>query len=95
MVPKNLKRNLVNSFSIKEKYILIHKNSFVKAEKFYKILKFGLKIKIFNIKKLHFIKNFNDFEKAFKTEEGVIKFNKLNTFLIRKVESTCTVLIAQ
>lgn len=71
---------------------LIHKNSFVKAEKFYKIFKkFGLKIKNFNIKKLHFIKNFNDFEKAFKTEEGVIKFNKLNTFLIRKVESTCTV----
>ena len=90
---KKFKKEFSNFIFYPRKNIyLIHKNSFVKAQKFYKIFKkFGLKIKYFNIKKLQFIKNFSDFEKAFKTEEGVIKFNKLNTFLINKVESYCNV----
>ena len=90
---KKFKKEFSNFiFYPRKNLYLIHKNSFVKAQKFYKIFKkFGLKIKYFNIKKLNFIKNLSDFEKAFKTEEGVIKFNKLNTFLIKKVESTCNV----
>lgn len=79
-------------FYPKKNIYLIHKKSKVSANNFYKIFKkFKLKIKEFDIKKLNFLKNYNDFEKAFKTEEGVIKFEKLNDYLIKKVESNCKV----
>ena len=60
MVPKNLKKEFGKFIFYPRKNIyLIHKNSFVKAEKFYKIFKkFGLKIKNFNIKKTSFYKKF-------------------------------------
>ena len=76
----------------KKNIYLIHKNSRVSAKKFFKIYKkFKLKIKEFDIKRLYFLKNQNDFEKAFQTEEGVIKFDKLNNYLIKKVERNCSV----
>ncbi len=79
-------------FYPKKNIYLIHKNSRVSAKNFYKIYKrFKLKIKEFDIKKLYFLKKQNDFEKAFQTEEGVIKFDKLNNYLIKKVERNCSV----
>lgn len=76
----------------KKNIYLIHKKSHIKASKFYKIFKqLKLKIKEFDIKKINFLKNYNDYEKAFKVEEGVIKFKKLNDHLIKKVESSCDV----
>ena len=79
-------------FYPKKNIYLIHKESQVNAYKFFKIFKkFKLKIKEFDIKKLNFLKNQKDFEKAFKTEEGVIKFEKLNSYLIKKVETSCNV----
>jgi hypothetical protein len=79
-------------FYPKKNIYLIHKKSYVKAAKFYKIFKkLKLKISEFDIKKLDFLKNHNDFEKAFKTEEGVIKFRELNNYLIKKVELYCDV----
>ncbi len=76
----------------KKNIYLIHKNSRVSAKNFFKIYKrFKLKIKEFDIKRLDFLKNLNDFEKAFQTEEGVIKFDKLNNYLIKKVERNCSV----
>jgi len=79
-------------FYPKKNIYLIHKKSHVKANKFYRIFKkLKLKISIFDIKKLDFLKNYNDFEKAFKTEEGVIRFHELNNYLIKKVELSCDV----
>ena len=79
-------------FYPKKNIYLIHKKSQVNAHKFYKIFKkFNLKISEIDIKKLKFLKNYNDFEKAFNTEEGVIKFEELNNYLIKKVESNCNV----
>ena len=79
-------------FYPKKNIYLIHKNSHVDAKKFFKIFKkFKLKIKKYDIRKINFLKNLNDFEKAFRTEEGVIKFNKLNNYLIEKVESNCDI----
>ena len=79
-------------FYPKKNIYLIHKNSKVSANNFYKIFKkFKLKIKEFDIEKLNFLNNHQDFEKGFKTEEGVIKFEKLNNYLIKKVETSCNV----
>ena len=79
-------------FYPKKNIYLIHKKSQVKGHKFYKIFKkFNLKIKEFDIKKLNFLKNHKDFEKAFNTEEGVIRFNELNNYLTKIVEKSCHV----
>tara|TARA_B100001540_G_C15814991_1_gene646673 strand:+ start:3518 stop:4579 length:1062 start_codon:yes stop_codon:yes gene_type:complete len=79
-------------FYPKKNIYLIHKKSKVKADKFYKIFKkHKLRIKHFDIKKIKFIKNYNDFERAFKTEEGVINFDKLNSFLIKKIRLSCRI----
>lgn len=79
-------------FYPKKNIYLIHKNSLVGAKRYYKIYKkFNLKIKEFDIKKLYFLKNQNDFEKAYQIEEGVIKFEQLNNFLIKRVERNCNV----
>ena len=66
---------------------LIHKNSLVSADKFFKIFKRQkLKITKFDIKKLNIIRNPNDYSGAFKVKEGVILFKKLNEYLIKKVK---------
>ena len=79
-------------FYQKKNIYLIHKKSQVNAKDFYKTFKkLNLKIREYDIKNLKFIKNHDDFEKAFNTEEGVIKFDQLNSFLIKKVSSSCRV----
>ena len=74
-------------FFPKTNLYLIHKNSLVNAEKFYKIFK-KLKIKItkYDLTKINILKNHKDYLGAFKVNEGVIQFKKLNNFLIRKIK---------
>ena len=65
---------------------LIHKKSKTSFKRFLKIYdKFNLKIEEFDLNKLIFLRNKSDYLGAIKTKEGVIKFDKLNKFLKKKI----------
>ncbi len=69
---------------------LIHKDSKTSFKQFLKIYKkFNLKIKKFDLNKLNFLRNTSDYLGAIKTKEGVIKFDKLNNFLKKKIINSC------
>ena len=71
---------------------IIHKKSKTSFDQFVKIFKnFKLKFKKFDIKTLKVLKNIDQYSGALNTEEGVIKFDKLNPFLKKKIKSKCKV----
>lgn len=71
---------------------LIHNNSKTSFNEFVKIFKkFKLNFKKFDIKKLKVIKNIDEYSGALNTKEGVIKFDKLNQYLKKKIKSNCKV----
>jgi hypothetical protein len=76
----------------KKNLYLIHKKSFVNASKFYKIFKKKkLGIVNYNTKKIKFLKNYNEYDGAFNTNEGVINLEKLNTYIIKKINKNCNI----
>lgn len=71
---------------------LIHSNSKTSFKEFVKIFKkFKLNFKKFDIKKLKVIKNIDQYSGALNTKEGVIKFDRLNPYLKKKIKSRCNV----
>ena len=69
---------------------LIHKKSKTSFKQYLNIYKsFNFKIKEFDLNKLNFLKNKNDYSGAIKTKEGVIKFDKLNNYLKKEIKKKC------
>tara|TARA_B110000014_G_scaffold259246_1_gene246708 strand:+ start:286 stop:1344 length:1059 start_codon:yes stop_codon:yes gene_type:complete len=78
----------------KKNIYLIHKNSHVNFKKYYEIYKkLKVDIKKYDIRKIKFLKNYDDFNGAFNTKEGVIQFDKLNFFLIKYVKKKCNIFL--
>jgi len=76
----------------KRNLYLIHKKSRVRANKFYNIFKKKkLNITKYNIKKINFIKNYNEFDGSYKTKEGVINLKKLNAYIVNIINNNCNI----
>lgn len=76
----------------KENIYLIHKKSKINFKNYLKIFnKYKIKYKILNLKKIPYIKNYNDFQGAINTNEGVILIDKLLPYLKKKIKSNCKI----
>lgn len=79
-------------FYPKNNLYLIHKNSKTKFKKFVEIYKkFNLSVERFDLKKINYLKNIKNFSGSIKTKEGVIRFDKLNPFLRKKIKDNCKI----